>query len=142
MSKSEDRAEEIPSEGEYASAAENKEDLDRGETESVDDAEDDHQSIEDWCAAARPTEDYAMGKFLERVEGIPPVDETSLEDWSDSNGSSSSAISFGMAIHAVPYKDESPHTLTASGTSSNEQVAYRHRTTKQTGPLHIESGPK
>ncbi len=83
-----------------------------------------------------------MGKFLERVKGIPPVDETSLEDWSDSNGSSSSAIGFGMAIHAIPCKDESPHALTALGTSSNEQVAYRHHATKQTGPLHIKSGPK
>ena len=57
MFESEDRAEEIPSEEEYASAAENKEDLDHGEAKSVDNAEDNHQSIEDWCTAARPTED-------------------------------------------------------------------------------------
>jgi hypothetical protein len=140
-SKSEDRAEEVLSEEEYASAAENEEDLVHGEAKSADEVEDDHQSIEDWCATARPTEDYAMGKF-QRVERIHPVDKANLEDWSDSKGYSESSFGLGMALHAVPYEEESPHALTASGTSSNDQVAYRHRATKQIGPLRIEAGPK
>ena len=83
-----------------------------------------------------------MGRFLERIEEIPMVDEASLADWSDSRESSDSPCGLGMALHAVPFEDESPHALTASGTSSGDQVAYRHRATKQTGPLHVESGPK
>ena len=52
--------------------------------QSVNNAEDDHQSIEDWCATARPTEDYALGRFLDRIERNLPVDEAELEDWSGS----------------------------------------------------------
>ena len=137
VSESEDRAEGVPSEDEYVSAMEN------GEDSGHDNTGDDHQSIEDLCAAARPKEVYTnMGRFLERIEEIPMVDEASLADWSDSRESSDSSCGLGMALHAVPFEDESPHALTASGTLSGDQVAYRHCTTKQTGPLHVESGPK
>ena len=121
-SESEDKAEEVASEGEHAFAVEHK-DSDHNETESVNDAEDDHQSIEDWCTAARPTEDYALGRFLDRIERNPPVDEAELEDWSGSRGSGSPPSAYGMALHAVPYEDDSPHAYTASRTMAGDQVA-------------------
>ena len=107
---SEDRAEGVPSEDKYVSAMENGEDSGHDDAESVDNTGDDHRSIEDWCAAARPKEVYTnMGRFLERIEEIPMVDEASLADWSGSRESSDSPCGLGMALHAVPFEDESPH---------------------------------
>ena len=89
---------------------ENGEDSGHDDAESVDNTGDDHRSIEDWCAAARPKEVYTnMGRFLERIEEIPMVDEASLADWSGSRESSDSPCGLGMALHAVPFEDESPH---------------------------------
>ena len=92
-------------------------------SESEDKAEE--VASEDWCAAARPTEDYALGRFLDRIERNPPVDEAELEDWSGLRGSGSLPSAYGMALHAVPYKDDTPHAYTASRMTAGNQVAYR-----------------
>ena len=63
-----------------------------------------------------------MGRFLERTfEEIPMVNEASLADWSGSRESSDSPCGLGMALHTVPFEDESPHALTASGMLSSDQ---------------------
>ena len=72
-------------------------------------------------------EDYALGRFLDRIERNPPVDEAKLEDWSGSRGSGSCPSAYGMALHAVPYEDDSPHAYTASGTKLCIDIAQLSR---------------